>query len=216
MEWHSRCNLISCKILLPISWNSLDHFPELVVWKRWSMYCIWLCLFEEWKYWISIWCWSNHNLLPETCAYPFRVDESKETKTDPTTSVHSLTPATVLDRYKPLILPPIFHAFLENHYLYLPRFDGECNKITAERHMHNFETFLDLFEVDEEDVNIRLFSLYFQGKVKSWFKNLPAANMSDFLQFIKVFLDKWVVKENPFLILEEYNQLKRQQGETVQ
>ena len=33
---------------------------------------------------------------------------------------------------------------------------------------------------------------------------------------MKVFLDKWVIKSNHFLILEEYNHLKRQQGETMQ
>ena len=70
-------------------------------------------------------------------------------------------------------------------------------------------SFLDLFEVDEEDVSIRAFSLSLQGKVKSWFKTLPDASILDFQQFVKVFLDKWVVKQNPFLILEEYNQLKR-------
>ena len=55
----------------------------------------------------------DHDLLPETCAYPFRFDEPKETKIDPIDSVHSLTPSTVPDRYKPLILPPIFHAFVK-------------------------------------------------------------------------------------------------------
>ena len=33
---------------------------------------------------------------------------------------------------------------------------------------------------------------------------------------MKVFIDKWVIKRNPFLILEEYDNLKRQPGETMQ
>ena len=82
--------------------------------------------------------------------------------------------------------------------------------------MQNVETFLNLFEVDNEDVSIRLFSLSLQGKVKSWFKTLPAASISYFQQFAKIFLDRWVVRQKPFLIIEEYNQLKRQPGETVQ
>ena len=82
--------------------------------------------------------------------------------------------------------------------------------------MQNVETFLDLFEVDDEDVSIRIFALSFQGQVKSWFKALPDANISDFQHFIKVFLDRWVIRQNPFLIIEEYNQLKRLPGETVQ
>ena len=56
--------------------------------------------------------------------------------------------------------------------------------------MQNVENFLDLFEVDDEDVSIRLFSLSLQAKVKSWFKALPDASISDFQQFVKVFLDR--------------------------
>jgi hypothetical protein len=54
-----------------------------------------------------------------------------------------------------------------------------------------------------------MFSLSFQGKVKSWFRNLPAANIRNFHQFMQVFLDRWVVMGNVFLILEEYDHLKR-------
>ena len=158
------------------------------------------------------------DLDPSSRSYDdhLQTDEPQETKTDSIAFVYTPTPCKIPDRYKPLILPPISHAFPKNHYLYLPRFDGECDNITAERHVLNFESFLDLFEVDEEDVSIRLFPLSLQGKVKSWFKTLPNASISDFKQFVKVFLDKWVVRKNPFLILEEYNQLKILPGETVQ
>ena len=46
--------------------------------------------------------------------------------------------------------------------------------------MQNVETILDLFEVDEGDVSIRLFALSLQGQMKSWFKALPDASISDF------------------------------------
>ena len=67
-----------------------------------------------------------------------------------------------------------------SHYLYLPRFDGECDNVIVERHVLSFESFLDLFEVDEEYLNIRLFSLSLQSKVKSWFKALPDVSISNF------------------------------------
>jgi hypothetical protein len=85
-------------------------------------------------------------------------------------------------------------------------------KITAEKHIQSLEDFLDLFEVEEDDVCIRMFSLSLQGKVKNWFKNLPAASISNFHQFMQVFLDRWVIMGNVFLILEEYDHLKRHQG----
>jgi hypothetical protein len=76
--------------------------------------------------------------------------------------------------------------------------------------------FLDLYEVEDDDVCIRIFSLSLQGKVKNWFRNLPAANIRNFHQFMQVFLDRWVVMGNVFLILEEYDHLKRKPGETIQ
>jgi len=116
----------------------------------------------------------------KSCDDCIQTDEPQKTKTDCTPSVHIPIHCKILDRYKPLILPPISHAFPKNHYLYLPRFDGECDNITVERHVLNFESFLDLFEVDEEDVIISLFSLCLQGKFKSLLKTLPNASISDF------------------------------------
>ena len=74
----------------------------------------------------------------ESCDDYLQTDEPKETKTDSTHFVHIPIPCKIPDRYKPLILPTISHAFLKNHYLYLPRFDGTCDNITAERHALNF------------------------------------------------------------------------------
>jgi len=145
-----------------------------------------------------------------------QIDEPQETKTDSIPAVNTPTPCKIPDRYKPLVLPFVLHAFPKNYDLYLPRFDGECKNVNAEQHVQNFETFLDLFEVDDEDVSMRLFALSLQAKVKSWFKTLPDASISDFQQFVKVFLDRWMIGQNLFLIVEEYNQLKRLPGETVQ
>jgi hypothetical protein len=113
-------------------------------------------------------------------------------------------------------LPPILHDFPANYNNNLPRFDGENANITAEKHIQRFEDFLDLYEVEDDDVYIRMFSLSLQGKVKNWFKNLPAASIENFHQFMQVFLDRWVIMGNVFLILEEYDHLKRNPGETVQ
>jgi len=152
----------------------------------------------------------------EFCDDHLQIDEPQETKTDNILAVHTPTPCKILDRYKPLVLPSVLHAFPKNYDLYLPRFDDECKNVNAEQHVQNFESFLDLFEVDEEDVSIRLFALSLQAKVKSWFKALPDASISDFQQFVKVFLDRWMIGQNLFLIVEEYNQLKRLPGEIVQ
>jgi hypothetical protein len=118
-------------------------------------------------------------------------------------------PMKVPDRYKPLDLPPFLHDLPINYINNLPRLDGENVKITAEKHIQSIEDFLDLFEVEDDDVYIRIFSLSLQGKVKDWFKNLRATSINNFHQFVIFFLDRWVIMRNVFLILEEYDHLKR-------
>ena len=95
-----------------------------------------------------------------------------------------LVPAKIPDRYKPLDLPPILHNLPANYRKNLPRFDGENANITAKNHIQRFEYFLNLYEVEDDDVYIRMFSLYLQGKVKNWFKNLPTASIRNFHQFM--------------------------------
>jgi hypothetical protein len=85
-------------------------------------------------------------------------------------------PEKIPNRYKPLDLPPILHDLPTNYTNNLPMFDGENANITAEKHIQRFEDFLELYEVEDDDVYIRMFSLLLQGKVKNWFKNLPAAS----------------------------------------
>jgi hypothetical protein len=81
------------------------------------------------------------------------------------------------DRYKPLYLPPILHDLPVNYINNLPRFDVENANITVEKHIQSLEDFLDLFELEEDDVYIRMFSLSLGVKVEDWFKNLPATSI---------------------------------------
>jgi hypothetical protein len=68
-------------------------------------------------------------------------------------------PVKVPDIYKPLALPPILYDLSVNYINNLPRFDGENVKITTEKHIQSLEDFLDLFEVEDDDVCIRMFAL---------------------------------------------------------
>ena len=107
-------------------------------------------------------------------------DEPRNIRPDLIVPVHTPTPVKIPYRYKPLVLPPIRHDLPANYHKYLPRFDGEYGNITVEKHFQGFEKFLDLFEVEEDDVCIRNFSLSMQGKAKEWFKKLPATSIGDF------------------------------------
>jgi len=124
-------------------------------------------------------------------------------------------PHKVPDRYKPLIFPPTLNPLPNDHPKYIPRFDGE-NGVTAQKHIQAFEDYLNLFEVDDGDVSIRIFTLSLQGEVRTWFKTLPEASISDLEQFLNLFLDRWMIKVNLLMLIKEYNQLKRRPDESVQ
>jgi hypothetical protein len=47
-------------------------------------------------------------------------------------------------------------------------------------------------------------------------QKISAASISNFHQFVEVFLGKWEIKRSIFLILELYDHLKIQSRETVQ
>jgi len=127
----------------------------------------------------------------------------EEPKKDPSLQVpvHTLVPCKVPEMYKPLILPPVLNPVPANHPEYLPRFDGE-NGITAQKHMQDFEDYLNIYEVEYEDVNLRLFSLSLQGEVRTWFKAFPEASISDLQQCSKLFLDRWMIKVNIPMLIE--------------
>ena len=61
-------------------------------------------------------------------------------------------------RYIPLLLPQILHDFPTKHYKYLLEFNGEPEGPTAEKHLQAFEYFLDIFEIEHDDVCMRDFS----------------------------------------------------------
>jgi hypothetical protein len=66
------------------------------------------------------------------------------------------------------------------------------------------------------DVQMRLFAQSLTGDVKKWYKGLRAASVLDLTTFQRSFLDRWEVKKNPLQILSEYENIRRNQGETIQ
>ena len=62
--------------------------------------------------------------------------------------------------------------------MYLPRFDGE-NGVTSQKHIQAFDDYLNIFEVEDEDASLRLFSLSLQSEVRTWFKAFPEASISN-------------------------------------
>jgi hypothetical protein len=76
--------------------------------------------------------------------------------------------------------------------------------------------YFDIQEVDEVDVQMRLFAQSLMGDVKKWYKVLRATSILDLTAFERSFLDRWEVRKNPLQILSEYKNIRRNQGEIVQ
>ena len=75
--------------------------------------------------------------------------------------------------------------------------------------------FIDLEEVDYEDVKMRLFAHSFSRDVRKWFRGLLANSVVDFQAFENAFLRKWEDRKNPLQLLTQYNNLKRSSTETL-
>lgn len=76
--------------------------------------------------------------------------------------------------------------------------------------------FIDLEEVDHDDVKMRLLAQIFSGEVKKWLRGFPTASITSFQQLERSFLARWEVKNNPLQIPIEYENMKRAPRETIQ
>jgi hypothetical protein len=144
-----------------------------------------------------------------------QVDESHETRVDISPPALDPTPSKTQHRYRPLKLPHILHNFPPKHYEYLPMFDGEPDTISAEKHIQGFEHFIDLFEIDHDDVCMRAFSQSLKGDTKDWFKHLQPETISSWEELKDVFLKFWGKKKSLDLQLREFYALEKQDNETI-
>jgi hypothetical protein len=118
-------------------------------------------------------------------------------------------------RYSPLVLVAPLHAMPQDYQTRLPQFDG-IGPLNTQQHIDKMNDYFDLHEVDEADVQMRLFAQSLIGDIKKWYKGLRATSILDLTAFQRSFLERWEVKKNPLQILSEYKNIRRNQGETVQ
>ena len=81
-------------------------------------------------------------------------------------------------------------------------YDGE-GSVTTIYHVGKFDEFIDLEEVDYEDVKMSLFAQSLFGEAKKWYKYLPAGSIRNFTAFQTTFLDRWDDKQSPLQVLSQ-------------
>jgi hypothetical protein len=118
-------------------------------------------------------------------------------------------------KFSPFILPAQLDDLPQDYNLRIKLFDAEGN-ISTQNHLNWFNDFIDLEEVDFEDVKMRLFTQSLAREARKWLRALPPASIADFEAFEKRFLAKWGDKKNPLQLLTQYNNMKISPDEAVQ
>ena len=99
-------------------------------------------------------------------------------------------------RFSPLVLPAALHDLPWNYAQRIIQFDAEGD-VTTKQHSDRFIDFIDIEEVDDEYVKVRLFAQIFSGAVRKWFKDIPMNNIPNFENFETLFLGRWGDKKKP-------------------
>ena len=144
-----------------------------------------------------------------------QVDEPHEAKVDISRLVHDTTSSKTQHRYIPLKIPQFLHDFPPKYYECLPMFNEEPDAISAEKHIQGFEHFIDLFDIDHEDVCMRTFSQSLKGDTKDWFKHLQPEIISSWEELKNVFLKFLGRNKYSDQQLTELYALKSQSNETI-
>jgi len=134
----------------------------------------------------------------------------------PLTTPRPNLPRTMAARFAPLALPQNLHDMPTDYQSKIPTFDGTPQSVSAQQHIDKMANFCDLYEIDEEDVTMRLFVQTFGGEVRKWFRGLTARSIPTLDELQRQFLYRWEIKKDPLQINAEYKNLKRNHGESVQ
>ena len=75
--------------------------------------------------------------------------------------------------------------------------------------MERFDHFIDLEEVDYEDVKMRLFAQSVSGEAKKWFRYFPSISIPTFQAFQSAFLETRDDKKSALQVLSQYKNIKK-------
>ena len=118
-------------------------------------------------------------------------------------------------RFSPLALQAPLHAMPQDYQSKIFQFNG-TGKYTAQQHVDKMTDYFEFHEVDEADVEMRLFAQTLARDVKKWFKYLPTNHIFDLAAFHHFFINIWEIKKNPLQILSEYENIRRSPNESIE
>ena len=87
-------------------------------------------------------------------------------------------PRAMAARFAPLALPDNLDPMPTDYQRKIPIYDGTPQSISDQQHIVRMTDFLDLHEIDVENVSMRLFAQTFGGEVRKWFRALQARSIN--------------------------------------
>jgi hypothetical protein len=85
---------------------------------------------------------------------------------------------------------------------YLKRLHRFARKfgVSAEDHLAEFSRVVDDFDVEHEDVVMRMFVSTLEGEARTWYKSLPDASIDGWDSFQEKFIERWADKQGQFFL----------------
>ena len=92
-------------------------------------------------------------------------------------------------------------------------FDGE--NLTTKKHIQSFENFIELFEIEHDDVSMRAFSRSLQGYAKAWFRHLQPQSISLWDELREDFRRFWGERKSWDILISEFYAMRIMKDETI-
>jgi len=119
------------------------------------------------------------------------------------------------NRYTPLNLPANPGALPQDYESKIPSFKG-IGTYTAQQHTNKMTEYFESYEIDVDDVKMKVFVQSLTEDVRIWFRALHANSINDLQALYQTFLNRWENNKYPLHTLSEYENLRRGTQETVQ
>jgi len=118
------------------------------------------------------------------------------------------------NRYAPLQLPVNPGAMPQDYQTKITYFNGTGSYI-ALQHTKKMQDYFENYEIDDDDVRMKIFVQSLTGDVRTWFRALPVNSIADPKALYQTFINRWEKKKDPLHILSEYDTIKRGPQEAV-
>ncbi|KAH9293079.1 hypothetical protein KI387_041720, partial [Taxus chinensis] len=96
----------------------------------------------------------------------------------------------------------------------LPKFQGN-NVITGDQHLKLFDNMMEYFEIEFEDVYVKLFIHTLEEDARDWYKALPDNSIDSWTEMKNAFRLQYGDRTDPRFLLSEFENIKKNPNELV-